>query len=250
MLEERLLQLGRRAQLRQDSSSDSSSSDEEGDADNQLDQTRGREVADGPGTEKITIQSEFCPPSDEAAEWERLAQGHLKARCQLHCEGCEWGLASHTHQLRTDVDETGYFLGPEPPRDAQLLAGSIMAGMRALRCAGVPTFYIWMFDAPWEVMMRMWRHAEQILQGPVVLEPTFAAYHLDYSAAASRGNRYNGTNFALPHRDYTFSDSYDTAGRPKVLTIWIPVSEVCLPLTLPHFRVSLSKETKCKEKET
>jgi len=64
----------------------------------------------------------------------------------------------------------------------------------------------------------------------MVLEPTFAAYHLDYSAAASRGNRYNGTNFALPHRDYTFSDSYDTAGRPKVLTIWIPVSEVCLPL--------------------
>jgi hypothetical protein len=27
----------------------------------------------------------------------------------------------------------------------------------------------------------MWRHAEAILQGPVVLEPTFAAYHLDYS---------------------------------------------------------------------
>jgi hypothetical protein len=26
----------------------------------------------------------------------------------------------------------------------------------------------------------------------VVLEPTFAAYHLNYATAAERGNRYNG----------------------------------------------------------
>jgi hypothetical protein len=39
-----------------------------------------------------------------------------------------------------------------------------------------------------------------------LLRSQHTAYHLDYSTAAKRGNRYNGTNFALPHRDYTFSD--------------------------------------------
>mmetsp|Transcript_18768 Transcript_18768/g.29286 ORF Transcript_18768/g.29286 Transcript_18768/m.29286 type:complete len:197 (+) Transcript_18768:184-774(+) len=40
------------------------------------------------------------------------------------------------------------------------------------------------------------------------------------------GNRYVGTNFALPHRDYTFSDSYDTVGRLKILTLWLPLCDV------------------------
>lgn len=40
-----------------------------------------------------------------------------------------------------------------------------------------------------------------------VLEPTVAAYHLDYKAASGSGNKYVGTNFALPHRDYTYRRS-------------------------------------------
>ena len=86
MLEERLLQLGRRAQVRHDSSSDDDSSDEGGTADKQLEQTARVEIADGPGAGEATAQLEFCPPADEPAEWERLAQGQLKARGQLSCE--------------------------------------------------------------------------------------------------------------------------------------------------------------------
>ena len=60
----------------------------------------------------------------------------------------------------------------------------------------------------------------------VVLEPTFAAYHLSHATARERGNAYSGTNFSLPHRDYTHADSFDAHGAPKVLTLWVPVSEV------------------------
>lgn len=95
MLEERLLQLERRAQMRHDDSSDTSSSDEDGNADHKLDQTRGGEVDAGSETGKTTTQSEFSPPADEAAEWERLAEGHLKARCQLHYEARATCVSSH-----------------------------------------------------------------------------------------------------------------------------------------------------------
>jgi len=60
----------------------------------------------------------------------------------------------------------------------------------------------------------------------VVLEPTFAAYHLSHATAQEHGNAYSGTNFSLPHRDYTHADSFDAHGAPKVLTLWVPVSEV------------------------
>lgn len=51
---------------------------------------------------------------------------------------------------------------------------------------------------------------------------------------AEEGNRYNGTNFSLPHRDYTFSDSYDKDGNLAAITIWVPVSDVLSSLLLPR----------------
>jgi hypothetical protein len=42
-------------------------------------------------------------------------------------------------------------MAPEAPADAKDLAATVLKGMEALRRNGVPTFYIWMFDQPWEV---------------------------------------------------------------------------------------------------
>lgn len=229
VLEERLMQLARRSKLRPDSSDEESDSSDESDDEGATAPDSGRSDAEGkePGAcESGDVLLGFQAPPDEAVEWERLAEGQLSARCQLDGVQGEWGLGEHMQELQRDIVERGYFIGPEAPADAKQLAGTVMKGMEALRRSGVPTFYIWMFDEPWRVMLRLWRHAERILEGPVVLEPTFAAYHLNYTAAAEHGNRYNGTNFALPHRDYTFSDSFDSEGRPKVLTVWVPMSEV------------------------
>ena len=62
--------------------------------------------------------------------------------------------------------------------------------------------------------------------GECMLEPTCAAYQLDCEAAARRNNRYSGTNFGLPHRDYTYSDSHAADGTPNTLTVWVPLTDV------------------------
>ena len=73
-------------------------------------------------------------------------------------------------------------------------------GLRALRAAGIPPFYIWMYDEAWQLARSVWPHAEFLLGGRCVLEPTVAAYHLDPASAQRDGNSYVGTNFSLPHR--------------------------------------------------
>lgn len=73
-------------------------------------------------------------------------------------------------------------------------------GLQSLRAAGIPPFFIWMFDEAWQLARSVWPHAECLLGGRCVLEPTVAAYHLDYTAAQRAGNSYIGTNFSLPHR--------------------------------------------------
>jgi hypothetical protein len=129
-------------------------------------------------------------------------------------------------ELRRQLEATG-FMTTEEPRDRVCdKCESILAGMKALRRAGVPAFFIWMYNEPWEVMRTMWRRAEALLGSECVLEPTVAAYHLDHKSAAAGGNAYVGTNFALPHRDYTYSDTYNAQGQPQLLTVWVPVSDI------------------------
>lgn len=58
-----------------------------------------------------------------------------------------------------------------------------------------------------------------------VLEPSFAAYHLQNISSQSR---YIGTNFGIPHRDYSYADSVLSDGSTKVLSLWIAINDVTL----------------------
>lgn len=40
--------------------------------------------------------------------------------------------------------------------------------------------------------------------------------------------QYIGNSFALPHRDFNFTESNDPDGRPKMLSIWVPVTDATL----------------------
>ena len=141
---------------------------------------------------------------------------------------------------RGQLESSGFMLS-EPVEQAAALSPQILQGMEALRKAGVPTYFIWVYDESWQLLWSMWRHAEHILGGECLLEPSFAAYHLDHATARSAQNEYVGNNFALPHRDYTFADSYDSTGNPTVLTVWVPVCDVdvdngCMCVPAAHHR--------------
>jgi len=105
-------------------------------------------------------------------------------------------------------------------------ASDMIRGMHKLKEAGWPAAFIWASRKPWESVLALWPLAEELLGGEVFLEPSFTAYHLD-GKKQGQGGKYVGANFGKPHRDYTFSDSYDAEGRPSIITMWIP----CTPAT-------------------
>lgn len=96
--------------------------------------------------------------------------------------------------------------------------------MQQLEDAGLPPTFVFMYDVAWEAVRDVWQHVQKII-GPCWLEPSIAAFKLNYDKS-SKGERYVGNNFGVPHRDYNHSDSLDASGKPKVLSIWVPTNEV------------------------
>jgi len=115
----------------------------------------------------------------------------------------------------------GGFLASQGAVVDSATVSAILRGMCALKAVQWPASFIWVSQEPWRVVLGLWSLAEQILGAEVVLEPSFTAYHLD-AKAQEAGERYVGANFGKPHRDYTFSDSYDTSGAPNIVTMWMP----------------------------
>uniref|UniRef100_A0A7S4U7R1 Uncharacterized protein n=1 Tax=Guillardia theta TaxID=55529 RepID=A0A7S4U7R1_GUITH len=221
VLSERLKQLARRMEARGEDSSDE---EEEAEEAKEAAETSIEAHAQHESQGEQWWRSETRPD-----KWSEVVDHVLAVSCSLSSLSRgedSWIEEADIVPLRESLLGKGYFLSPESQETN--LPALILTGMRSLRRAGVPTFYIWMYDEPWKVMLRLWEAAEKLIGGPCVLEPTFAAYHLDYHKAGESGNRYVGTNFSLPHRDYTYSDSYDSSGQPKVVTIWVPVSDVTL----------------------
>ena len=84
-----------------------------------------------------------------------------------------------------------------------------------------------MYDETWNLIRSVWKKVESLLDGPCVLEPSFTAFLLNYHKDQDPDQqRYVGTNFALPHRDYTYADSVFSNGDPKKLSVWIPLNQV------------------------
>lgn len=229
ILQTRMAKVQRRIGMRgQDSDSDEEESlDKESESNNSEKASMSLQEQNSPGP---SIRDSTVPMSRD--DWIDVAKGCMSIR---GVGSDELGLAEHIEvvpcreriaELRSKLDSSGFLMSDEVVGFVSERVEKIMKGMVALRDAGLPTFCVWMYDEPWEVMRVMWRRAEAIMGGDCVLEPTVAAYHLNHKAASTDGNRYVGTNFALPHRDYTYGDTYDAEGKPQLLTVWVPVAEV------------------------
>jgi ectoine hydroxylase-related dioxygenase (phytanoyl-CoA dioxygenase family) len=101
-----------------------------------------------------------------------------------------------------------------------------MARLRGHRLS-LPPVFVFMYDATWALVRGMWDFAEAMLGSEAVLEPSVAAFKLDHALSAA-GRRYCGNNFGRPHRDYGRAEALDAAGRPRVLSVWLPLNDVSL----------------------
>eukprot|EP00658_Telonema_sp_P-2_P049247 TRINITY_DN37443_c0_g1_i2.p1 TRINITY_DN37443_c0_g1~~TRINITY_DN37443_c0_g1_i2.p1 ORF type:complete len:373 (+),score=47.14 TRINITY_DN37443_c0_g1_i2:168-1286(+) len=87
----------------------------------------------------------------------------------------------------------------------------------------LPPCFIYMFDEAWGLVREVWRHVERMLGHPVLLEPSVAAFKLD---AKDSTNKSPGRNFPLPHRDYSYAECCRPDGSPKMLSVWVPLTQV------------------------
>jgi hypothetical protein len=103
-----------------------------------------------------------------------------------------------------------------------------------------PFHPIWIFMIPdaWKVVHALYDVVAPILGHDCVLEPSFFAFLLkggvevveraDSTHGTDELKTYSGSNFGLPHRDYTYSESNDEDGTPKMLSVWVPLDDATL----------------------
>ena len=155
--------------------------------------------------------------------WEGLAGGALRARGgKLPDVGVD-DAAAPTPELREDLLGRGYVCsGPFLPVEAM---GQAMRAIRAVEAAHWPAAFAFMYDEVWALVEAVWPKMEALLGGECTLEPSFAGFHVKFKSPEAR---YMGTNFGLPHRDYTYADSTFSDGSPKIMSLWVPVNDVTL----------------------
>lgn len=117
--------------------------------------------------------------------------------------------------------------------DEPALLSFVHGAVLALKRKQLAPAHVYLYDATWELALRVWPLAEAVLGKDCVLEPSFAAFALDPQKA---GTSYVGTNFGRPHRDYSYADSLEAnataengseaSQKLKVLSVWVPLNGV------------------------
>ena len=129
--------------------------------------------------------------------------------------------ASTTAKHIDALCEEGYVWGDVVIPSEQTTA--LRRGIDALVEAKWPPACVFVSDVAWRVIDALFAHAEVLLGGECVLEPSVAAFKLERDA---NGKRYIGNNFGVPHRDYSREDAVDADGRAQVLSLWLPLNRV------------------------
>jgi len=143
----------------------------------------------------------------------------------------DWEAAEEDLALR------GHFVVPKPMQTAT--ASALVEAVAELEAAGWPAAFVWMYDEPWHHLCALWEGMEGLLGGEAVLEPSVFAYALrkppgrqeraeEASPPSTTSADYVGSNFGLPHRDYSHDESYSRDGELSTITLWIPLTDATI----------------------
>jgi ectoine hydroxylase-related dioxygenase (phytanoyl-CoA dioxygenase family) len=110
---------------------------------------------------------------------------------------------------------------------------AIAETMDRLVADGWPSVFIFLFDQPWKLSMRLFDLMPELLADTeAVLEASMYAWALEKLEKPKKGEKFEkkekvGANFGVPHRDITFKNCHNPAdGSPDILSIWIPIVDV------------------------
>eukprot|EP00960_Hanusia_phi_P041686 755109-Hanusia_phi.AAC.8 len=149
VLNERLKQLARRMEARGE---DSSEDEEDG-----VDSTEAHQTGVQNGLQDEPSGGQWWRTEADSERWSEAVGNVLTVACAPSSQSKEevlWVDESDIAPLRESLLGKGYFVSPDSKETE--LPGLILTGMQNLRRSGVPTFYIWMYDEPWQVAGSGW----------------------------------------------------------------------------------------------
>lgn len=139
------------------------------------------------------------------------------------------------------LDEHGWCATGVLSTSFETVAGRLHQASLRLRAAGWPPAFVFMFDEAWCLASIAQAAASHLLvptdetaSWAWRLEPSFAAFLLDRGHATENGkdgkkkNHGLGNCFPLPHRDHCYSSCFDANGKPKLVSLWIPLNDVAV----------------------
>jgi hypothetical protein len=141
-------------------------------------------------------------------------------------------------RMRDAIDRRGYgALRPTAAADGEAWAwpetvAAEIAWLReaacALRARGWPPAFVFVFDAAWRIVDRMWAPMEAALGEGCAMDPSVFCWIARVAEDGGGGGATApvGGNFGMPHRDFTHLASTAADGSATVLSVWVPLCAV------------------------
>ena len=116
--------------------------------------------------------------------------------------------------------EEGYLQTP-PLLSAEEIA-PLRTGVERLVADGLPSGMVWVYDEAYALLWRLSSVLAPMLgESPILLPEDFWVFYIPPGSAGRTGFGAYG-----PHRDYVVDDAFLAGERPRVLTAWIPLTDV------------------------
>ncbi|EKX47135.1 hypothetical protein GUITHDRAFT_107046 [Guillardia theta CCMP2712] len=117
--------------------------------------------------------------------------------------------------LKETLDDNGFFASPSLDWGKDICFNEMIEAMKELKSKGWPACFIFAYQQPWHLIDKLFDFAEQILEtDQIAIEPSVFAWHLDPPVGEPWRAGNNGFN--LPHRDFTYDETFDEEGNLKV----------------------------------
>ena len=127
--------------------------------------------------------------------------------------------------LNEHLARTGFFTSASMPWGDDISLPQIVSAMADLKREGWPAAFVFAYREPWLIIERLFDFVGSLLgTEDLAIEPSVFAWLLD--PPSGHVSKAGNNGFHLPHRDFTFAETFDACGDIKTLSVWLPLSDV------------------------
>ncbi|KAJ1489716.1 hypothetical protein T484DRAFT_3446637 [Baffinella frigidus] len=157
--------------------------------------------------------------------------GGGSAPCPFEDRGGKIG-GAEAAALAGDLARMGFFTSAAVQWGEDVSLRRIVAGMAELKSRGWPACFVFAYQEPWVLLDRLFVSVAALLSTPdapvspdeLAIEPSVFGWLLD--PPSGDVTRAGNNGFHLPHRDFSHPETFSPDGSLRVLSIWVPLTDV------------------------